>query len=213
VAPFHVTDLLEYHSQQPQESAMTHQTTPRRADRQVTDDAWIHRFLHHAAAGALALSVDDQPYLHTNLFVYDEDNACIYLHTARAGRLVESIAANPRVSFSVHEMGRLLPAEQALEFSVEYAGVVVFGQAALVADEVEATRALQALLDKYAPHLAPGRDYRPPVAEELKRTAVFRLAIEAWSGKKKEVGEFAGAFWYDETPTLASGAARQQPLP
>jgi nitroimidazol reductase NimA-like FMN-containing flavoprotein (pyridoxamine 5'-phosphate oxidase superfamily) len=89
----------------------------------------------------------------------------------------------------------------ALEFSVEYASVVVFGTAVLVTDETEAIHGLQLLLDKYAPHLTPGQDYRPPVLEELKRTAVFRLTIENWSGKKKEVAaDFPGAYVYNQIP-------------
>lgn len=93
-------------------------------------------------------------------------------------------------------MGRLLPAQDALEFSVEYAGVTIFGQAQIVADEAEAKHALQLLLDKYAPHLVAGRDYHPPTAEEISRTSVFRIVIDDWSGKKKEVEpDFAGAFF------------------
>jgi nitroimidazol reductase NimA-like FMN-containing flavoprotein (pyridoxamine 5'-phosphate oxidase superfamily) len=96
-------------------------------------------------------------------------------------------------------MGRLLPAEEALEFSVEYSGVVLFGTAVIVQDDIEATHALQILLDKYAPHLKPGQDYRPPIAAELKRTAVFRINIDKWSGKKKAVAvDFPGAYLYEE---------------
>ena len=95
-------------------------------------------------------------------------------------------------------MGRLLPAAEALEFSVEYAGVVAFGSGCVVMDPEEAERGLQLILDKYAPHLRPGRDYRPIAPEELKRTAVFRVDVEVWSGKKKEVEpEFPGAYLYD----------------
>jgi hypothetical protein len=91
-------------------------------------------------------------------------------------------------------VGRLLPADEALEFSIEYASVVVQGRLRLVEDEHEATGALHALLDRYAPHLERGRDYREVVADELRRTAVYRLDVEAWSGKQKVVGEHAGAF-------------------
>jgi hypothetical protein len=48
--------------------------------------------------------------------------------------------------------------------------------------------------------LQPGRDYRPPVPEELKRTTVMRIDIESWSGKKKEVGDFPGAFFFGDAP-------------
>ena len=98
-------------------------------------------------------------------------------------------------------MGRLLPAPEALEFSVEYAGVVTFGAGRVVEDQDEARTALQMLLDKYAPHLRPGVDYRATTDDELKRTAVYRIDIEAWSGKQKEVPEdFPGEFSLDPPP-------------
>ena len=96
-------------------------------------------------------------------------------------------------------MGRLLPADVALEFSVEFAGVTVFGTATIIKEADEARHALQQLLDKYAPHLRPERDYHPTTDEELARTAVYRIDIEAWSGKKKEVApDFPGAYRYED---------------
>lgn len=168
-----------------------------RRDRAVDDEGWIRALLHRAAVGTLATVSDGQPFINSNLFVYDEAKDAIYLHTARVGRTRANVEAHERVCFAVHEMGRLLPAKEALEFSVEYAGVTVFGRGAIVADRTEAKAALQLLLDKYAPHLHPGRDYRPTTDQELARTAVYRVTIDSWSGKRKEAPEdFPGAFWY-----------------
>ncbi|MBK8987553.1 MAG: pyridoxamine 5'-phosphate oxidase family protein [Chloroflexi bacterium] len=170
----------------------------RRQDRAVSDETWLRALLHRAPIGYLATQHDGQPFINSNLFVYDEAAHVVYMHTAKTGRTPTNVADNGRFCFTVTEMGRLLPAAVALEFSVEYASVVLFGTAVLVSDEAEATYGLQRLLDKYAPHLTPGQDYRPPVAEELKRTAVFRLNIESWSGKKKEVAaDFPGAYAYE----------------
>ncbi|RME98332.1 MAG: hypothetical protein D6768_17570, partial [Chloroflexi bacterium] len=91
---------------------------------------------------------------------------------------------------------------EALEFSVEYSGVVVFGTAAVVNDQTEARHGLQLLLDKYFPHLRPGEHYRPIIQEELKRTSVLKISIENWSGKqKKAAADFPGAFFYTNLPT------------
>ncbi len=105
--------------------------------------------------------------------VYDQDAHCVTLHTARVGRTRANIERHARVCFTVMEMGRLLPAEEALEFRVEYAGATIFGEADIISDEREAERALQMLLEKYAPQLRPGRDYRPPIAEELRRASAI----------------------------------------
>jgi hypothetical protein len=159
----------------------------RRHDRAMPDEAAVEALLQRAAFGVTATCVDDQPFLHTSLFWYDRLPRRIYLHTAATGRTRDNILRNPRVCFSVAEIGRLLPADTALEFSNEYASVIVFGQAHLIDDEAQKRHGLQGLLDKYFPALQPGRDYRPITEDELKATSVFAIEIESWSGKQKVV--------------------------
>lgn len=167
----------------------------RRSDRAVTDESWIKAMLRRSAYASIATVQDGQPFINTNLFVYDEAAHVLYFHTARLGRTRSNIDAAGRVCFSISEIGRLLPADEALEFSVEYSGVTVFGRASVIEDAGAARDALQMLLDKYAPHLRPGEHYRPIQLDEIKRTAVYRIDIESWSGKRKAVPEdFPGAY-------------------
>src|SRR5438128_1749835 len=184
----------------PPSSAAAPLTRVRRKDRAVEDVGWMRSLLRRAPMGVLATVHDGQPFVNANLFVYDEAEHAIYMHTHRSGRTRANVEGDERVCFTATEMGRLLPAPTALDFSVEYASVVVFGRARVVEEEAEATRCLQMLLDKYAPHLSRGRDYRAPVPEEVKLTSVYRVDVDAWSGKKKEVApDFPGAFRYGET--------------
>lgn len=157
--------------------------TPRRTDRQITDDADLRHMLDTAEIGFLATAINDQPFLNPNLFWFDGEK--LYLHTAKKGRTRHNIEANPKICFTVAERGRYLPAKTALEFSVEYASVVVFGQATIVNDEAGKTYALQGMLDKYFSHLKSGDDYRPIIPAELARTTVIAVEIEAISGKRK----------------------------
>lgn len=169
----------------------------RRKDRAVQDEGWMKDFLRRAPVGVLATVAGGQPFLHTNLFVYDETTSAIYMHSAAQGRTPDNMAANPQVCFTVSEMGRLLPAARSRDFSVEYASVVIFGQARLVSDEAEMKRGLQLIMDKYAPHLRPGEDYPVIEAGELKGLVVYRIEIESWSGKRKTAPEdFPGAYFY-----------------
>jgi nitroimidazol reductase NimA-like FMN-containing flavoprotein (pyridoxamine 5'-phosphate oxidase superfamily) len=173
-----------------------------RQDRAIHEDAWITEFLGQTGMGMLATAQGEQPFQSTLLFVYDAGRHAIYLHTARRGRVWENLHANPQVCFTTAEMGRLLPAATALNFSVEYRSVVVFGTVCLVEDPVEAEYGLQILLDKYFPHLKPGSDYRPITSGELESTAVYRLDVEEWSGKRKAVADdFPGAFLWGENIT------------
>ena len=181
----------------PKDYAALPRAQVRRSDRAVTDETWMKELLHSAPIGVLATAYEGQPFLNSNLFVYDEARHAIYTHTARLGRTRANLEIEERVCFSVFEMGRLLPAETAFAFSVEYASIIVFGTATCLSDEQQAIAALHLLVHKYAPHLQLGQDYRGVVPEELSRTSVYRIAIEEWSGKKKEApADFPGAYAY-----------------
>jgi nitroimidazol reductase NimA-like FMN-containing flavoprotein (pyridoxamine 5'-phosphate oxidase superfamily) len=164
-------------------------TRPRRTDRALEDDRAIEALLHRLAVGFLAITDGDQPYINSNLFWFDADTRRIYFHTAGVGRTRRIVEHSPRACFSTAEMGRLLPADTALEFSTEYASVVAFGRVRVVDDEAEQRRGLQGLLDKYFPDLRPGVHYRPIIDEELGRTSVYAFEIDAWSGKQKPTPE------------------------
>ncbi len=158
-------------------------TAIRRADRAITDDAEIADLLRQADICRVATSLNDQPFISANTFWYDGER--IFFHTATEGRTLSNVHHNPRVCLEVDWRGQWLPAKTALAFSVEYTGVVVFGQARLLEDPAAKERALQGLLSKYFPELRPGINYRPITPDERDQTAVFAIDIEAWSAKRK----------------------------
>ncbi|MEM6431514.1 MAG: pyridoxamine 5'-phosphate oxidase family protein [Deinococcota bacterium] len=187
----------------------------RRRDRVVDDDAWIHQFLETAPVGILATNDGEQPFINSNLFVFDAAENAIYLHTARVGRTRSNVDNNVDngadggedtgipACFHIMQMGRLLPASRALEFSIEYAGVTAFGNLSIVTEPEATKRCLQLIMDKYAPHLRPDQDYEPATADDLKRTSVYKLAIDSWSGKRKVVDAgFPGAYYYSDVVKL-----------
>jgi nitroimidazol reductase NimA-like FMN-containing flavoprotein (pyridoxamine 5'-phosphate oxidase superfamily) len=175
-------------------------TTLRRSDREVTDEAWIKAFLTRGAYGTLATSVDDQPFLNAGNYVYAESQHAIYFHRARKGRTSENLAANNRACYMVSEMGRVLIGESAGDIGVEYSSVIVFGRAVLIEEEAEKSRALQMLVDKYAPHLKVGEDYEPVSAHDLKRVAVYKLEITEWSGKSRQAAPEHPGYTYPNFP-------------
>ncbi len=148
------------------------------------DEQWIAAFLTKAQVGHVASHWENQPFITPLLFWFDAGKKLIYFHTNIKGRLVENCTHFAEACFEASEMGRLLPSNAAIEFGVQYASVVAFGKIHLVDDEAEKRAGLQGLLDKYFPDLSAGVDYRPITKEELVRTAVIRMDIESWSGKK-----------------------------
>jgi nitroimidazol reductase NimA-like FMN-containing flavoprotein (pyridoxamine 5'-phosphate oxidase superfamily) len=171
--------------------------TKMRRDDRSRDEDWIRDYLTKAPFCSVATVTGDQPFLTFNTFVYDPDQHAIYLHTAARGQFRSNSEETNKVCLAVGEMGRLIPAKVAKEFSVEYKSVVVFGTISIIEDRKTARDALQILLDKYFGHLQPGDDYRPITPYEVDETAVYRIDIEAWSGKEKHIPDDThGAFVY-----------------
>jgi nitroimidazol reductase NimA-like FMN-containing flavoprotein (pyridoxamine 5'-phosphate oxidase superfamily) len=148
------------------------------------DDAWIRAFLKEAKVGHVATSVDDQAYLNPTTFWYDEENHQIVFHSNIAGRVRSNIETNPKVSMEASELGRLLPSNVALEFSLQYRSVVVFGSAQIITDPDEAKKLLYGLLSKYFPDMTAGREYREITEKELRATSIYAIKIAEWSGKE-----------------------------
>ncbi|MFC2055291.1 pyridoxamine 5'-phosphate oxidase family protein, partial [Chloroflexota bacterium] len=168
-------------------------------DREVTDEAWIKDYLNRSQYGVLGTIYSDQPFLNSKLFVYDEVTKAIYLHGALQGRTPGNIRANDRVCFTVSEMGRLLPADEACEFGVEFASVVVFGRAQILFNPNDMIYGMQLLLEKYFPNHHPGVHYPTLDSKQVSGTAVYRITIESWSAKQKQAPpDFPGAFFYNQ---------------
>lgn len=148
------------------------------------DDAWIRQFLKQARVGHIATSVDGQPFITPSTFWFDEENHQIAFHSNIAGRIRSNIEYNPKVTLEASELGKLLPSNVALEFSLQYRSIAVFGTARVVTDPDEAKRLLRGLIGKYFPTLRAGEEYREITDKELRATSVYAIRIEEWSGKE-----------------------------
>ncbi|NWG35057.1 MAG: pyridoxamine 5'-phosphate oxidase family protein [Chloroflexi bacterium] len=168
----------------PREYTHMRPTAFQRLPQYKREDNWIRAFLRTAQVGHIASSRDGQPFLTPSTFWFDEENRQIIFHSNITGRVRSNLESNPRVCFEASEMGRLLPSNVALEFSLQYRSVIVFGKARRITEPAEARRALYGLIQKYFPKMQAGREYREITDKELKRTSVYAIRIEEWSGKE-----------------------------
>ncbi|MBE7551147.1 MAG: pyridoxamine 5'-phosphate oxidase family protein [Anaerolineales bacterium] len=161
--------------------------TPANAQRRpehAQDDVWIRAFLRRAQIGHIATRWDEQPFINPTTFWYDPDRHEIIFHSNIVGRVRANSERHEQVCFEVSEFGRLLPSNVALEFSIQYESVIAFGRIRVLQEAEEKRRALYGLIGKYFSTMAAGREYRPITDKELKRTSVYAIAIDSWSGKR-----------------------------
>jgi uncharacterized protein len=148
------------------------------------DEDWIRAFLRRGQIAHIAHLSGAQPFITPTNYWFDEESHAIVFHSNLAGRVRSNIEHSPQVCVEVSEYGRLLPANTALEFSIQFRSVMVFGTVKILEDSGECLRALYGLIGKYFPAMQPGREYRPITEKELARTTVYAVQIESWSGKE-----------------------------
>lgn len=119
---------------------MTHRPI-RRKDRQLPQEESL-AILERGTYGILAVTGDQGwPYAVPMHYIFLDGS--IYLHCAKKGHMLESIAQDDRVCFTVvtqHDLVRD-------HITALYESVIVFGRAALVEDENERLSVLEALVD------------------------------------------------------------------
>lgn len=147
-------------------------------------DAWIINYLHVAEIGHIATHWDEQPFITPSTFWFDDGNSRIYFHSNKTGRVRANADRHPEVCFEASSYGDFLPSNTAMEFSMQYESVVVFGKISLVDNEDEKFFGLYGLIRKYFPNMNSGKEYRPITRQELEVTSLYRIEIESWSGKR-----------------------------
>jgi nitroimidazol reductase NimA-like FMN-containing flavoprotein (pyridoxamine 5'-phosphate oxidase superfamily) len=147
-------------------------------------DDWIRDFLRRGRIAHIASHWDGQPFITPSTYFYDEANHRLIFHSNLAGRLRSNIERHPEVCVEVSELGRLLPSNVALEFSLQFRSVVAFGKARLIENGAEQRELLHKLIAKYFDRMEIGKDYRSATDRELKRTSVYEIRIDSWSGKE-----------------------------
>ncbi len=159
-------------------------TVHQRLPKYKRGEEWIRELLHRGQIAHIASRWDDQPFVTPTTFFYDEDGNRLIFHSNITGRVRANLERHPRVCVEISEMGKVLPSNIALEFSLQYRSVIVFGAASLINDVEEKRKVLHQLIAKYFGTMELGKDYRPATDKELKRTSVYQIKIESWSGKE-----------------------------
>ena len=146
------------------------------------DDEWNAKFLNKIRVGHISTRDGNQPFINPTSFWYSKEDHEVYFHSNAVGRMRFNAENNPETCFECYRSGKLLPSNLALEVSFQYECVIAFGRIRVIKDIDEKRDVLNELLQKYFGEMRSGEDYRPITDNELKRTSVYGIKIESWSG-------------------------------
>ncbi|MEI6603410.1 MAG: pyridoxamine 5'-phosphate oxidase family protein [Clostridia bacterium] len=151
----------------------------RRADREIQDKSEIEKILHEADTIRIAMVDEGKAYLVAMNYVYM--NGVIYLHSAKQGRKITILEANPLVAFQADVGAEIYCSDDVGKCSTRYESVYGEGRAIFVGEVAEKKEALDALMVKHA-----GKKPDAYPEQLFERTCIIKIEVEALTGKKSK---------------------------
>ena len=132
---------------------------------------------------------DGLPYVIPLSYHYDGQNPDrIYLHGSVRSRALELLAGGAPVCVTVTLTDGLVYSRKAMNHSMNYRSVVLFGTAREVTDHDEKYALFDQMVQRYFPDRLLERDYNPPPASDLGVTALVEVQVEEWNAKARRGG-------------------------
>ncbi len=193
----------------------TKKTTVRRgAKRASYDRDTIHAIIDEALICHVGFVADGVPVvLPTNHWRHGDD---LFFHGSTVSRRLRTMRQGAQVCVTVTLVDGWVLGRSAMNHSMNFRSVVIFGRAKPVVDRAEKARILRRLIDIVSPERWP--EIRPPSDQELDRTEVLRLPLTEASAKVRkgppadDEEDYALPVWAGEVP-LAQTAGEPVPDP
>ena len=153
-------------------------------ERAVPDET--SEILSQGMVAHLGFIQDDTPYVIP--FTYHYDAAApdsIYLHGSIRSRALKHLSTGAPVCITVTLTDGLVYSRKAMNHSVNYRSVTLFGSASEVTDEDEKFDLFDKMVQRYFPGRTVGHDYNPPPSPDLGITALVEVKIEEWNAKAR----------------------------
>jgi nitroimidazol reductase NimA-like FMN-containing flavoprotein (pyridoxamine 5'-phosphate oxidase superfamily) len=137
-----------------------------------------------------------------------EEPHLLYLHGSIRSRLLQQAGEGAPVCVTVTLTDGLVYSRKAMNHSMNYRSVVLFGQAREITDEAEKFQLFDNMVQRYFPGRTVGRDYFAPSSDDLKVTRLVEVTIEEWNAKARRGGPTGP----DDNTDDAPGSAGVSPL-
>lgn len=152
----------------------------RRQDRQINDSSELNEILSNGKYAVISMCKENQPYIVTLSYGYDNLNNALYFHTGLNGQKIDFLKHNPKVCATVIDDRGYIEKE----CGHEYRSIVLYGKMSFVESIDEKMNGMNIILN----HL----EEIPDIIKErsLKNEKVYnnieilKLNIEEMSGKK-----------------------------
>ena len=154
----------------------------RKTEREITDQQEIIQLLKNGKFTTIAMCRDNEPYLVTLSYGFDENNNSLYFHAAPEGLKLDFLRHNPEVCATVIEdLGYVED-----ECEQHYSSVVFRGKMHAVDELDEKKYGLDILLNHLEKNPEPIKKRNVQDDSKYSKVAILRLDISEITGKKAD---------------------------
>ena len=136
----------------------------RRTEREIKDENKLKSILENGKYGIIGLSRNNEPYVVTISYGYDEIENALFFHCGKEGQKIDFIKSNPQACVTIIEDDGF----DADSCEHSYRSIVLRGKINLINDTEEVDRAIRLMifqLEKSTGHWpGPWKDWIPPRA-------------------------------------------------
>ena len=154
----------------------------RKTEREITDQQEIIEILKNGKFTTIAMCRDNEPYLVTLSYGYDQKKKSLYFHAATVGQKLDFIRDNPEVCATVVEDRGYVESE----CDQHYRSAVFRGKMYVVEELEEKKYGLDKLLNHLEKEPEPIKKRNVQDDSKYDKVAILRLDITEMTGKKAE---------------------------
>lgn len=152
----------------------------RRQDREITDQNEIREIITQGKFAVIALCFENEPYIVTLSYGYDQEKNVLYFHASSIGLKLEFIRKNPKVCVTIiDDQGYIMD-----ECEHAYRTIVINGEIHIVEQLEEKKHGLNVMLNHLENKPEMMKEKVIKSDEAYKNVAVLKLDILSISGKK-----------------------------
>ena len=153
---------------------------PRRHDREIEDKNEIERVLKNGKYAIIALAKENDPYIVTLSYGYDNKNNSLYFHCALRGQKTDYLKTNSSVCATIIEDHGY----QKTKCEHSYASLIIRGELNIVEDLQEKKRGLNVLLNHLEEDPEPILKRNIINEKSYDKVIILRLKINNIIGKQ-----------------------------
>ncbi len=145
--------------------------------------------LHSGLVAHVGFVEGGQPYVIPMSYHYDRSAPeSIYIHGSVRSRAMKHLAAGAPVCITVTLTDGLIYSRKAMNHSMNYRSVMIFGEGKEVENDAEKSRLFDRMVQRYFPGRTLDHDYNAPPPTDLGVTTLVEVAIMDRSAKARRGG-------------------------